>query len=132
MTRRPVAVIAVLFLATCLCLATRLPAAEEAGRTAVILRVADAIGPATADYVVRGLAVAAERKAALVVLRLDTPGGLDGSMRAIIKAILDSPVPVVTWVSPSGARRSEEHTSELQSLMRISYAVFCLKKKTKT
>src|SRR3546814_4955565 len=104
MTRRPVAVIAVLFLATGLGLATRLPAAEEAGRTAVILRVADAIGPATADYVVRGLAVAAERKAALVVLRLDTPGGLDGPVRAVLQETLHCPVPVVPGAHGTACR----------------------------
>ncbi|MGE5145626.1 MAG: NfeD family protein [Candidatus Eiseniibacteriota bacterium] len=62
------------------------------------------IGPVTADYVERGLAEAAAGDASVVILRIDTPGGLDQSMRAMIRAILSSPVPVVGYVAPSGAR----------------------------
>lgn len=62
------------------------------------------IGPVTADFVERGLAEAVQGGASVVILRLDTPGGLDQSMRAIIRAVLSSPVPVVGYVAPSGAR----------------------------
>ncbi len=68
------------------------------------------IGPATADYVVRGLARAAADEAQLVVLQMDTPGGLDLSMRQIIKAILASTVPVASFVAPSGARAASAGT----------------------
>jgi len=69
-----------------------------------------AIGPASADYLHRGFAKAAELHAQLVVIEMDTPGGLDTSMRAIIQDILASPVPVATFVAPKGARAASAGT----------------------
>ncbi len=69
-----------------------------------------AIGPASADFVIRALQRAARDKAQLVVLRIDTPGGLDSSMREIIKQILASPVPVASFVAPGGARAASAGT----------------------
>ncbi|MCW9024010.1 MAG: nodulation protein NfeD [Gammaproteobacteria bacterium] len=74
------------------------------------LTVADAIGPATHDYIERALDKANQQKAELVILRLDTPGGLDTSMRAIIKNITNSSVPVASYVSPTGARAASAGT----------------------
>ncbi len=68
------------------------------------------MSPATADYVVRGMGQAAEQGAELVILKIDTPGGLDMAMRRIIKKILASPVPVATYVAPGGARAASAGT----------------------
>lgn len=82
----------------------------EAERLAIVLDVQGPIGPATRDFLTRSLDRAAERAAEVVIIRMDTPGGLDASTRDIIKAILASPVAVVTYVAPSGARAASAGT----------------------
>ena len=88
------------------------PAASPAGAApqAVVLQIDGAIGPAVADYVVRELRGVRQGETRLFVLRMNTPGGLDTSMREIVRAILSSPVPVATYVAPSGARAASAGT----------------------
>ena len=77
---------------------------------ALVVEVKDAIGPATKEHFLAALAEAEEQGAQLVVLVLDTPGGLDAAMRDMIQGILNSRVPVATFVSPSGARAASAGT----------------------
>jgi len=83
---------------------------QSAGGTAVVLEVDGAIGPASNDFIVRGIENAEASGASLVVIRLNTPGGLDTSMREIIRKILASTVPVATYVSPPGSRAASAGT----------------------
>jgi membrane-bound serine protease (ClpP class) len=87
-----------------------MPAEDLEERTAIVFDVQGPIGPATRDFVTRTLDHAAERNAALVIIRMDTPGGLDASTRDIVKAILNSSVPVATYVAPAGARAASAGT----------------------
>lgn len=80
------------------------------GNVAVVLEIHDAIGPATSRYFINTLQAARRRGAALVVMKLDTPGGLDTSMREMIQALLASPIPVAVFVAPSGARAASAGT----------------------
>jgi membrane-bound serine protease (ClpP class) len=84
--------------------------ALAAPRTAVVITLDGAIGPGSARYLVRSLNEAQRRDAAVVVLRMDTPGGLDGAMRDVIRAMLASPVPVIAYVAPGGARAASAGT----------------------
>jgi len=77
---------------------------------ALVVEVKDAIGPATKEHFLAGLARAEEQGAQLVVLVLDTPGGLDAAMRDMIQGILNSRIPVATFVAPSGARAASAGT----------------------
>lgn len=87
------------------------PAPAPAPRGGVLLLdIKGGIGPATRDYLRSGLARASEESATAVVLRIDTPGGLDAATRDINQAILASPVPVIAWVAPEGARAASAGT----------------------
>lgn len=87
-----------------------MPAAAQEDKVAYLLTIDGAIGPATSDYLRKGIAAAASHDAELVIIQMNTPGGLDSSMRDIIKAILQSPVPVVVYVAPSGSRAASAGT----------------------
>ena len=84
--------------------------AQDSEPRAVVVETKGAVTPAMADYLTRSIDAAAESGASLVILEMDTPGGLDSSMRDIVSAILNSPVPVATYVSPSGARAASAGT----------------------
>jgi membrane-bound serine protease (ClpP class) len=74
------------------------------------LTVEEAIGPATDDYIKRALETATENNAEIVIIQMDTPGGLDSAMREIIKNIASSTVPIATYVAPTGARAASAGT----------------------
>ena len=76
----------------------------------LLLEINGAIGPAVQDYITRGIATAAESKASAIIIRINTPGGLETSMRGINNAIINSPVVVISYVSPSGARAASAGT----------------------
>jgi len=84
--------------------------ASSAASSIWVLDLRGAVGPASADYLVRGMATAELAGADLVVLRMDTPGGLDSAMRQIIKAIIASSIPIATYVAPGGSRAASAGT----------------------
>jgi len=76
----------------------------------MLLSVEGIIGPSTEDYIVRSLEKASQQNALLIIIRMDTPGGLDTAMRKIIKAITGSEIPVATYVAPTGSRAASAGT----------------------
>lgn len=85
-------------------------ASQAIASTVWVLPVKGAIGPALSDYLSREIEEAQQNGVDLVILKMDTPGGLDSSMRDIIHAITTSTVPIATWVGPSGSRAASAGT----------------------
>jgi membrane-bound serine protease (ClpP class) len=104
--RRPGWRLPVAVLATVLAIAAEAGAAERAA----VLDIQGVIGPATVDYVTRRFAALSPTDTRLIILRVNTPGGLDSSMREIIRTVLSSPIPVATYVAPRGARAASAGT----------------------
>ena len=94
----------VLFLALALGLLSAAPGAAQDSTTVPSIEFSGTVDPAMEKWVASALADAAEDGAPLAIVRLDTPGGLESSMREIIKDVIDAPMPVVVYVSPNGAR----------------------------
>jgi membrane-bound serine protease (ClpP class) len=81
-----------------------LPAADAPSNNVLVITVNGIINPVSAEFIHKSLERASQLKAEAMVIKLDTPGGLDTSMRSIVKDIMSSPVPIIVYVSPSGAR----------------------------
>ncbi len=86
------------------------PAPADAAGQAALITIRDAIGPATSGYFEKAHRRALESGASVIVVQIDTPGGLDSAMRDIIKLVLNSPVPVACFVAPGGARAASAGT----------------------
>ena len=84
--------------------------AAHAAGDVVVLEIDGAIGAATADYIISGIEYADEAGAELIIIEIDTPGGLMGPMDDIVKAILSSRIPVASYVTPAGARAASAGT----------------------
>jgi membrane-bound serine protease (ClpP class) len=97
-------------MATVMLLLGLLASPLRAGEYAWLIDIKGVIGPATADHMLRGLEQAEAAGASLVILRIDTPGGLDGAMRDIIKGILASNIPIASYVAPAGSRAASAGT----------------------
>lgn len=81
-----------------------------AAEKAILLDLDGPIGPAAQDYVKRGIVYANDQHAGAIILQLNTPGGIDSAMRGICQAIVNSPIPVIAYVAPSGARAASAGT----------------------
>ncbi|MDL5026649.1 nodulation protein NfeD [Vibrio sp. TMPB1044] len=75
-----------------------------------VIEVNGGIGPATSDYLTREIEQAYDEQAKFIILKMNTPGGLDSSMRDIIRSITTSPIPIATWVGPAGSRAASAGT----------------------